>query len=155
MDSGNKYLDIWPLRGSVGHPLGCGECHICLQGLHKQGIRKKGQDPYIGLLDHMHGEIRHMNSLFNKIDKDSSGTIDAIEMRFALRDMDFPVSEKEFKLLWDRLDVNRTGEIEYKELLTSVREYGEKIAKNNSREGESEPLIMCKKPPPDAVADAS
>jgi len=127
MDPGTKYLEAWPLRGSEGHPLGCGECHICLQGLHKQGVRKKGQDPYQGLLEHMLSQMRNINQLFVKIDKDASGTIDAIELRFALRDMDFPVTQREFDALWERLDVHKTGEIEYKELIQAVRDYGSRL----------------------------
>jgi len=65
-------------------------------------------------------EFVQLRAAFNKIDKDMSGTIEAEELRQAVRDTEIEISEEELDEIIKQLDYDDNGMINYHEFISST-----------------------------------
>ena len=65
-----------------------------------------------------------MVDLFKQWDEDRSGTVDKKEFCKAVRSLGFKVEKRDADAVFDSLDDDKSGELEYKELNLMLRKQG-------------------------------
>ena len=72
------------------------------------------------LQDTLYLQAEEISSMFVKFDADDNGRLDFFEMKNALRNMDFRLSESEIEQLFIEMDIDRSGTIEYEEFTATL-----------------------------------
>ena len=72
------------------------------------------------LQDSLYLQAEEISSMFAQFDADDNGNLDFFEMKNALRNMDFRLSEAEIEQLFIEMDIDRSGTIEYEEFTATL-----------------------------------